>query len=65
MKKHFKWLRKNGRLLLLQRSIGLFGEHWECFGDFDDKESNLERGKLIVKQLNDCANNTDKYNKND
>ena len=52
MKKHFKWLAKNGRVLLLHRTVGLFGEQWECFGNFDDKDGNATRGKQIIKLLN-------------
>lgn len=62
MKKHFKWVVKNGRVLLLQRSVGFFGEQWECFCDFDEKDGNVDRAKLIIKKLNECARHTDKYN---
>ena len=55
MKKHFKWLAKNGRVLLLHRTVGLFGEQWECFGNFDDKDGNATRGKQIIKLLNQSA----------
>lgn len=65
MKKNFKWLVKNGRVMLLRRTVGLFGEQWECFGNFDDKDSNVARGKQIIKQLNQCAQHTENFNNHD
>lgn len=65
MKKHFKWLAKNDRVLLLHRTVGLFGEQWECFGNFDDKDCNVARSKQIIKLLNQCAQHTENYNEHD
>lgn len=65
MKKNFKWLVKEGRVLLLRRVVGLFGEQWECFGTFDDKDGNAERGKQIIRQLNECVLHTDNFNVHD
>lgn len=65
MRKHFKWLVRNGRVLLLHRTVGFFGEQWETFGNFDDKDGNAERCKEIVKQLNQCVRHTESYKEND
>ena len=62
MKKNFKWLVKNGKVLLLRRTVGLFGEQWECFGNFDDKDGNAARGKQIIKQLRSKATRNPRYN---
>ncbi len=63
--KNFKWLVKNGRVLLLRRTVGLFGEQWECFGNFDDKDGNAIRCRQIIKQLNQCAQHTENYREHD
>ena len=63
--KNFKYLIRGGRVLLLYRCDGLFGGQWTCFGDFVDREGNAERGKQIIKQLNKCAEITNKPNDND
>lgn len=65
MTKQFKWLVKNGRVILLRRTVGLFGEQWECFGNFDDKGDNAARGKRIIEQLNECAGHSDNYNEHE
>lgn len=65
MTKNFKWLVRNGKILLLRRTVSLFGEGWECFGCFDDKNGNASRAKQIVKQLNECARHTENFNKDD
>lgn len=62
MKKNFKWLVRNDHVYLLRRTIGLFGENWECFGNFDNKDGNLDRCKQIIKQLNECAKHTENFN---
>ena len=65
MKKNFKWLVSNGHVLLLHRTVGLFGEQWEGFGNFDDRDGNAARGKHIIKLLNECDKHTDHPNDND
>lgn len=65
MKKYFKWIVKGGKVILLRRNVGLFGSQWERFGVFDDKDGNAERGKLIVKQLNECAQHTENFDEDD
>lgn len=65
MKKNFKWLVKNGRVLLLRRTVGLFGEQWECFGNFDNKDGNAIRCRQIIKRLNQCAQHTENYREHD
>ena len=65
MKKNFKWLLKNGRVMLLRRTVGLFGEQWECFGNFDDKAGNVTNAKQIIKLLNECAKHTENFNEHD
>ncbi len=65
MKKQFKWLAANGRVLVLRRTIGLFGEQWECCGNFNDRDGNSGRCKQIVKLLNECDKHTDHPNDND
>lgn len=65
MKKNFKWLVRKGKVLLLRRTVGLFGEQWECFGAFDDKDGNAARGRQIIRQLNECAVHTVNFNEND
>lgn len=48
MKKYFKWVVKNGSVLLLRRSsFGMFGEQWDSFAKFDANDSNITRGKQI------------------
>ncbi len=51
--------------MLLRRTVGLFGEQWECFGNFDDKDGNETRGKQIIKLLNECAKHTENFNEHD
>ena len=65
MKKNYKWLMKNGKVYLLHRTVGLFGEQWECFGSFDNKDCNSERSKTIIKLLNQCDLHTENFNEND
>lgn len=65
MTKKYKWLVKHGKVMLLHRTIGLFGEQWECFGVFDDKAGNAARGKQIIKLLNECATHTEIFNGHD
>lgn len=65
MKKKYKLLAKYGKIMLLRRTIGLFGEPWECFGVFDDKAGNATRAKQIIKQLNECVTHTEILTDND
>lgn len=65
MKKQYKWLVKNGRIILLRRTVGLFGEQWDCIGNFDNKGNNAVHGKMIIKLLNECAQNTTNLNRDD
>lgn len=65
MKKYFKWLRKDGRVYLLRRTVCLFGEQWECFGDFEDSGENSLRCQQITKLLNECIRQTENNREND
>lgn len=66
MKKYFKWVVKNGSVLLLRRSsFGMFGEQWDSFAKFDANDSNITRGKQIIKLLNECAKHSEKFNDDD
>ena len=66
MKKYFKWVVKNGSVLLLRRSsFGIFGEQWDSFAKFDANDDNIARGKQIIKLLNECVKPSDNLNDND
>ena len=58
MKKRFKLLNQNGRILILRWDIDgkLFGPDWECVASFDNVDSNLERVKKIIGLMNECDN---------
>lgn len=66
MKKYFKWAVRDGSILLLRRSsFGIFGEQWDSFAKFNADDSNIARGKQIIKLLNECAEHSEKFNDND
>lgn len=66
MKKQYKWYSDKGaKIHILRRSIGLFGEQWDCCGTFDDRDGNLARCKQIVKLLNECDKHTDHPNQDE
>lgn len=60
MKKNYKRLEKNGKVYILHWATEgmLFGPTWDCIASFDNKGSNLERCKTIVKLLNECDKHT-------
>lgn len=63
MKKQYKWLAKDGRVYLLRLVVGLFGECWDCIGNFEDGGGNAERVREITRRLNECARHTENTDK--
>lgn len=64
MKKRFKLLNRSGKVYILHWSADgkLFGPDWGSVATFDDKDSNLERCKTIIRLMNECDKHTDHPN---
>lgn len=60
MKKRFKLLNRVGKILILHWSSDgkLFGPDWEAIAAFDDKDSNIERCRTIIRLMNECDKHT-------
>lgn len=56
MKKRFKLLIRNGKILMLKWEADgkLFGSDWDCIAAFDNVDTNLERVKTIIRLMNEC-----------
>ncbi len=64
MKKRYKHLERNGKIYILHwESEGrLFGPAWDCVATFDNKDTNLERCKSIIRLMNECDKHTEHFN---
>lgn len=66
MKKQFKWVVKNGNIILLKRGMfGIFGEQWDSIARFTASPDNIARGKQIIRYLNECAQHSENQIDND
>lgn len=64
MKKRFKLLNQNGKVLILKwvDDGKLFGSDWDCIAMFENVDANQERVKAIIRLMNECDKHTDHPN---
>lgn len=64
MKKRYKLLKQNSRILILHWETDgmLFGPEWVCIASFENAGANQERIKTIIRLMNECDKHTEQSN---